>query len=202
MLVITDGVVRDSRVKLDLCAPLDHGQLGKIVAIVVHQTDSLSAKGTIAGYKTGIRPDGAHFLIDKDGTIYQTVAVTRKCWHVGQIHSRCMQEHTCVPKEKEKYDNYKKQKGWTYQKNQEYHDERIFKSYPDRYPLNEDSIGIEIVSKAPDQHHFEKVTELQQRSLDWLVPQLLESLHLTRKDIFTHTQISYKNEEEGVSAKF
>jgi hypothetical protein len=42
-----DGVVRDARVKVRLIPQIAHGPLLKIDAIVVHQTDSDTAKGTM-----------------------------------------------------------------------------------------------------------------------------------------------------------
>src|ERR1035437_8490823 len=36
--------------------------------------------------------NGTHFLIDKDGTIYQTASVFQQTWHVGKLRSRCRSE--------------------------------------------------------------------------------------------------------------
>jgi N-acetyl-anhydromuramyl-L-alanine amidase AmpD len=72
-----DGVIRDARVKVELISQIAHGPLIHIDAIVVHQTDSSTAKGTLAGYRTDSKGLGTHFLIDKDGTIYQTVALKK-----------------------------------------------------------------------------------------------------------------------------
>ena len=42
---------------------------------------------------------GAHFLIDTDGTIYQTASLDKKTQHVGKIRSRCYEEEICSEKE-------------------------------------------------------------------------------------------------------
>lgn len=68
--------------------PVVHG-------VIVHQTDASTAASSLAAYK--IRAIGVHFLIDKDGTIYQTAAVTKRVSHVGKLRARCLAEHRCAP---------------------------------------------------------------------------------------------------------
>ena len=76
---------------------------------------------------------GAHFLIDKDGTIYQTARLTQKTWHVGRLQSRCVAELKCsAPKKWDPSGTHKSESS---------------KSWPARYPSNEDSIGIELVGR-------------------------------------------------------
>ena len=181
MLAIVEGVVRDSRIKVELIPTIAHGPLTVIDAIVVHQTDSSTARGTLAGYRTESSGLGAHFLIDKDGIIYQTVALTQKCWHVGPIRSRCWEEHTCSANEVATYQGYMKISNHTFV--QRGMQDELKKPYPKRYPDNSDSIGIEIVGRGLGRDIYEPLTAQQQTSLDWLIAQLLESLHLTRKDI-------------------
>lgn len=53
-------------------------------AIAVHQTDSPTAQATFNAYRTG--GNGAHFLIDKPGTVYQTASLQAVCFHVGSAH--------------------------------------------------------------------------------------------------------------------
>jgi N-acetyl-anhydromuramyl-L-alanine amidase AmpD len=199
----SDGVIRDARIKVELIPPISHGPLALIDAIVVHQTDSSNAKGTLAGYRTGVKGTGAHFLIDKDGTIYQTVSIKQKCWHVGPIISKCYQKHSCVQKEEQYYDSLSKITGGVngqYARAMDKKEE--IKKYPDRYPSNSDAIGIEIVGKSLDNFgkHFEAPTEQQQKSLHWLIDGLVDALHLQRTDIYRHPQVSRKGEGEAADA--
>jgi hypothetical protein len=106
-----DGVISDARIKVELIPQISHGPLKVIDAIVVHQTDSSTAKGTLAEYRTGAKGTGAHLLIDQDGTLYQTVSLHQKCWHVGPIISKCYQKHSCVPKDEEYYRSFSKLQG-------------------------------------------------------------------------------------------
>ena len=200
MLVITDGVVRDSRVKYVPVANITHGPLTIIDAIVLHQTDSKSAAGTLAYYPIDKKQTGAHFLIGKDGDTYQCVPLTKQCWHVAPIVSRCYQIHKCEKKEEAKYDSYAK-RGFSYSKHQTDKDEWL-KPYPQRYPGNRDSIGIELVGMHIDENTYEPITAKQQAVLDWFLRELLETLKLSRTDIYRHPPLSFKNPGEAASAKF
>jgi hypothetical protein len=56
----------------------------------LNQTDSATEQATFSSYAAGGQ-NGAHFLIAKDGTIYQTASLKRRCYHVGRlIKSRCL----------------------------------------------------------------------------------------------------------------
>jgi N-acetyl-anhydromuramyl-L-alanine amidase AmpD len=204
-LSIVDGIVRDPRVKQSIVKKLDHGPLKTIHAIVVHQTDSSTAQGTIGGYNALPSGNGAHFLIDKDGTIYQTVSLNRKAQHVGYIYAKCFQLHNCVAKEQKTYEDlYKKGYGFGTRAISTLESK---KSYPDRYPMNFDSIGIEIVSKYLGDknnptHAYEQPTSKQQTSLHWLVTNLLESLNLRQTDVYRHPQVSNKEAGEARDAQW
>jgi N-acetylmuramoyl-L-alanine amidase len=60
------------------------------------------------------------------------------------------------------------------------------KKVPDRFPSNEDSIGIELVGEAlprgssvrEDQKKYESVSDAQNASLKWLVKELAATLHV------------------------
>jgi N-acetyl-anhydromuramyl-L-alanine amidase AmpD len=77
------------------------------------------------------------------------------------------------------------------------------KAYPDRYPLNEDSIGIEIVggfdAKASA---YAVVTQAQNDALAWLVQELSKHLGTGEADVFRHGDIGYKQRTEAASAKW
>ena len=206
MLQIVGGVIRSSRVLVKLEAGLAHGVLHAIHAIIVHQTDSESARATLNSYESGRDGNGTHLLIDKDGTIYQTARLDQKCWHIGKIKARCFEEHRCTGTEKAFYDDLLKSSRGRYSNfvTKGYAHE-MKKKYPDRFPTNEDSLGIELVGKklgAADDSAFEKPTDRQQSSLQWMIGELLETLHLQRTDIFRHPQVSRKSSGEAADAKF
>ncbi|WP_238699278.1 N-acetylmuramoyl-L-alanine amidase, partial [Helicobacter sp. MIT 05-5294] len=74
---------------------------------------------------------GTHFLIDKNGTIYQCASLHKYTQHVGDIKVKNLDINN---------ENYKNKiyKGASSVEKE--------KQYPNRYPINSDSIGIEVVS--------------------------------------------------------
>jgi hypothetical protein len=81
------------------------------------------------------------------------------------------------------------------------------KQGPDRYPSNEDSIGIELVGQAfplneknADKQVYESVTAAQNSSLKWLVGALAMQLGVPMTEIFRHPVVSQKNATEAVTA--
>ena len=135
--------------------------------------------------------NGAHFLIDKDGTIYQTASLNKTCDHVGKLKSRCAYEQTCSPGETKLNQKF----------NAKAENEReIVKQAGVRYPSNKDSIGIELVGDSfpkgtnIDQKKvkFEIVTDAQNESLRWLVEQLKKEYRIPDSEVFGHPEISYK----------
>ncbi|MEJ2682718.1 MAG: N-acetylmuramoyl-L-alanine amidase, partial [Gammaproteobacteria bacterium] len=122
------------------------GPLASIHAIVVHQTDAPTVQHTFNGYKAG--GNGAHFLIGKNGQIYQTASMHKRCYHVGRlIKSKCL----AINKKSCNSANMAKilALSWINQIKALDANERA-KSYPHRYPVNSDSIGIELVGKHID----------------------------------------------------
>jgi N-acetyl-anhydromuramyl-L-alanine amidase AmpD len=198
MFVIDDkGKVINPKIRDAISPMIEHGAMPTVKGIIVHQTDSSTATSTLAKYKQP-KADGAHFLIDKDGTIYQTASVTKKTAHVGKLRSRCYVEMRCSPAE------MKANAKWN--PTAEYHRE-IKKSVPNRYPSNDDSIGIEIVGKAvlPEKGTkpiYENLTTEQQASLQWLINEIRATLGVPLTEIFRHSTVSFKNETEAQSAKW
>ena len=99
MLAIdSSGIVVHPNIKRDIKPSIERGPLKQVNGIVVHQTDSSTATSTLDHYaKPG--SNGAHFLIAKDGSIYQTASVFKQTAHVGILKSRCLTEKTCTPSE-------------------------------------------------------------------------------------------------------
>ena len=83
------------------------------------------------------------------------------------------------------------------------------KKVPDRYPSNEDSIGIEIVGQSfpltepnADKRTYESVTDEENASLKWLVSELVMTLGVPMTEIFRHPIVSQKNKTEAATAKW
>ncbi|MDE1149457.1 MAG: peptidoglycan recognition family protein [Azospirillaceae bacterium] len=169
-----------------------------IHGIIVHQTGAFTAQSTLNSYKTPA-PDGAHFLIDKDGTVFQTASLSWKVWHVGKLRARCLLAHTCAPVEAKLLISHPA--GSEAQKI-----ERT-KKFPDRFPANEDSIGIEIVggvikSDTDKNPPYEEVNFQQNQSLEWLVRELRLKFSVPTNEIYRHPDVSFKDPHEAESAKW
>lgn len=199
MAKFEDGKILDESVTLKLYPTLENGSISSVTSIVLHRTDSSGAKGTLAAYAKG-KKAGAHFLIDKDGTIYQTARVDKICWHVGILLPRCRIEKGCEPKELKTITALLHEKGFSFgrrARNLSRHEAK--KSYPLRYPSNKDSIGIEVVGKfIPLEKMFEKPTLPQFKSVKWLVGLLAEEFELSiNNDVYAHGAIARKEVSEG-----
>lgn len=176
--------------------------MDKVDGIVVHQTASPSASSTFSSYQQA-DANGAHFLIDRDGTIYQTASVFRVTWHVGYLQSRCLITKKCAPAEfkkmfaMERASNHAKKVNAAERK----------KDFPDRYPNNSDSIGIEIVGETLKEEGkkiliFESVNDQQNESLKWLLRELTDTLKVSMNEIYRHPQVGRKNDTEASTAKW
>jgi|WetSurMetagenome_2_1015567.scaffolds.fasta_scaffold76647_1 N-acetyl-anhydromuramyl-L-alanine amidase AmpD len=198
------GRVIHPRVKLSIIPNIEIRPMSAIKGIIIHQTNSPTVESTLNSYN-GEKKLGAHFLIDKDGTIYQTASVYKTTNHVGsKLKIRCLAEHTCKPIELHKLRTMK----WPELSRYGEIDEKK-KRYPERYPTNADSIGIELVGEAlprkepnPAKRTFETVTGEQNMSLQWLVFELTAALGLPMNEIFRHPTVSYKNLTEASTAKW
>lgn len=56
----------------------------QVNGIVLHRTESSTAASTLSTWRSRDAGTGAHFLIDVDGTIHQTVSLRHQAWHVGR----------------------------------------------------------------------------------------------------------------------
>lgn len=59
-------------------------------AIVIHDTGGQSARSTLDWFERPESGVSSHFLIDKDGTVYECVPVEDRAWHAGlsTLHGR------------------------------------------------------------------------------------------------------------------
>lgn len=214
MLTIdTQGMVSDARVKPRRFPTIERGKLTTISGIIIHQTGGASEQSAFQSYKNPMA-NGAHFLIAKDGEIFQTASLLSKTNHVGKLRARCIVEHSCSASEL----IFLKKASSTPRNKAE-----MKKSVPGRYPSNQDSIGIEIVGQAAlppgksypanstdDQKRvfldnngvYESVTAAQNLSLKWLVNELIQSLKIPDKEVHRHPDVSQKNPTEASTAKW
>lgn len=205
MLAIISGVIKNQPVKIEtkIITNLEHGALGKVNSIVIHRTAASTAKSTLNAWKT--KKSGAHFLIDKNGKIYQTARLDKKCWHMGLVVARCRLEKSCTKKDGAIINNILHGTGsWSNKFRNILKHERK-KNYPDRYPMNNDSIGIELVGLylggSGDKGLFEKMTKLQASSFLWLITEILEKYNLSfGDDVYAHGEVARKKVNEGVGA--
>lgn len=196
-LIDNHGKVIHTKIKQAISVAIQKRPLRKIRGIIVHQTDSPTANSTLNGYKNG--NSGAHFLIAKNGTIYQTASLLYQTWHVGRLKARCFVKMQCSPVELALLKKFNPRNE---------HRREMAKTVPFRFPSNEDSIGIEIVGEAlpknvPDnQKVYEPVTTEQNNSLIWLVQELRFVLKTPVSEVFRHPTVSRKNPTEAATAKW
>ena len=79
-----NGYIQNAGYVIQPVAALENGRIDGPKAIVLHRTDSTTAEGTMRGFQRGV---GTHFLVGKDGTVFQAASLARKTAHVGKIRS-------------------------------------------------------------------------------------------------------------------
>lgn len=173
-----------------------------VKAIVLHRTDGHNG---LSAYSTAISTgengnQGGHFTIEGkegkkkenlsgiDGAIYQFANLKKAVNHTGNIRKRP------APGTPKPWDSSSK----TVTKNE------LNKKYPERFPYNGDSIGIEVVGKCVDktadgwEAEWEPLTQEQITNTAWLTNGLLKHFSLnTVDDLYVHEQISSKTWDEG-----
>lgn len=209
-----DGlIINNPRIVSRRTTLIERAFMPKISGIVVHQTGSPTEEAVFNSYKAP-GANGAHFLIGKQGAIYQTASVYRSTNHVGSLRARCLAEHRCSPAELVQL-----RKGSP----KAIHRIEMTKSVPARYPANVDSIGIEIVGMAalpahkkmplnltPNQQQryfndnaiYETVNGPQQTALQYLVDDLRNTMKILATEVHRHPAVSYKNATEAGSARW
>lgn len=184
---------------------LEHGDLPSVNAIVLHRTDTPAAKSVLNAYGAG-QNKGAHFLVDTDGTIYQTADLTRSTFHVGNIRRKCEEDDSCPDEDHERLakidDDTKniadKKKRFAQRLLRRTQMEYQNKQYPDRYPYNGDSVGIEVAGKSNiNTQQYESPTKEQIAAVHKLVTALQKKYKLSDGDVYTHGVISFKQPTEG-----
>jgi N-acetyl-anhydromuramyl-L-alanine amidase AmpD len=195
LFISKQGYVDAERVEIKIFPAIERGPMDKVNGIVVHQTDGSTANSSFNSYMK-LGANGAHFLIDKDGTIYQTASIRKRTNHVGLLRSRCLLTHKCTSSE---FNIASSMKGQHKKLSRHEHG----KKFPNRYPGNADSIGIEIVGRMNRKTEiYETVNDKQNKSLKWLMHELLDTLNFPANEIYRHSEISYKMETEAQTAKW
>lgn len=207
MLYVDEGgYIYAERIIRKVFHNIERGKMNAVNGIVVHQTDASTASSTFNSYQNK-GATGAHFLIDKDGTIYQTASLFQVTWHVGRMQSRCFLTKKCAPTEFKKMAELEK----SWKNSAKVHEIEKVKNFPDRYPNNSDSIGIEIVGASEDvvneitkkkEAIYESVNDRQNESLKWLIKELTCTLKVPMNEIYRHPSIGRKTKTEASTAEW
>lgn len=202
MLYIDDnGLVKSNRITIKRFSKIERDPMDKVNGIIVHQTGTPAETHVFNSYSHA-GSNGAHFLIDKEGVIYQTASLSKTTWHVGQMRSRCLITKKCEPSELKKMADLEIGK-----KFKDISDTEKSRVFPERYPGNIDSIGIEIVGNAYSQegkktYEYENVNSKQNASLKWLIAELIETLDISSDEIYRHPDVGRKNKTEASTASW
>ncbi len=190
-----DGYLTDPNITRTSIPALERNPLPDVNGIVMHRTTGSTAQGTINHWRDQDRPNGTHFLIDRDGTIHQTASLNSNTAHVGNIRSRAEVEGTLTPEGRQELAATRRLP------TNDYADVSRLESarpYPDRYPTNRDSIGIEVVATYNERSRtWQEPTEAQRASIQRLVGSLQQNYGLNDRDVYEHDRISYKTQGEG-----
>ena len=221
IFVNTDGIIENSNIIFNYREKLkdnglykaEKGALERINGIVLHRTASGKMQKT-KDILDGFKKNGTHFLIDRDGTIYQAASLLNATQHVGPIRAKFKIDKNLV-KSKDYHNGYDDlwKDGqavpiWT--NSTEYNQRRIgvffresYKPYPHRYVYNRDSIGIEVVAsydsnpKKQTSPLWESTTKEQLASIRYLVNLLKSLYNLSDEDVYKHNVIAYKTDNEA-----
>ncbi|WP_305806529.1 peptidoglycan recognition family protein [Stenotrophomonas sp. YIM B06876] len=194
-----DGFLMDRGVVHTPISRIQHGVMEQVNGIVLHRTESSTASGTLQAWRTGAGGTGAHFLIDKDGTIHQSVSVDQQAWHVGAIRSRGEVEGTITPADQRELRSARTgQAEWKAPAARAVGRVEASRPYPERYPTNADSVGIEVVGRYdPSTRTWDAPTAEQSASIRQLVGILQHNFGLNDHDVYEHDAISRKTPGEG-----
>ena len=190
-----DGYLTDPDITRTPIPALERGAMPAVNGIVLHRTMGSTAAGTLGHWRAEAQPYGTHFLIDRDGTIHQTASLEQHTAHVGRIRSRGEVEGSMATAEQQRLDDARAAPGNDYAA---VHRIESGRSYPQRYPTNGDSVGIEVVATYDQRTQtWQAPSEQQTASIRRLVGILQRNYGLDDHDIYQHDAISYKTQGEG-----
>ncbi len=194
-----DGFLTDPGITRTPVAGVAHDAMPQVNGIVLHRTESSTASSTLNSWRSRTDGVGAHFLIDRDGTIHQTASVDQQAWHIGAIRSRGEVEGTIAPADQREVDAARGGRAeWTGTAARAVGRLEATRPYPERYPTNGDSIGIEVVGRYnPATQTWDAPTAEQRDSINRLVGSLQTNFGLNDHDVYQHDVISRKTPGEG-----
>lgn len=76
------------------------GTLAQRNTIVLHITAGSTMEGAFQTFKASVAPKrvSAHFIIDRDGTVYQLMSISETAWHASAVNAHSVGiEHVAVP---------------------------------------------------------------------------------------------------------
>lgn len=211
------GMIVSAHVRPRRFSQIERQPMTEVKGIIVHQTGADRASSSFSSYGNA-KANGAHFLIDKDGIVYQTASVFKRTNHVGSLQARCLVEYSCKPAMFAKSKNFPKESAVD-----RMHEIEMLKATPSRYPSNVDSIGVEIAGRpylppgksapagaSPRQKEiyfnnnsvYESVNTAQNLSLRWLISELRQTLKIAESEVFRHPVVSRKNPTEASTASW
>lgn len=205
MLYISRGGIVDAeKIKVKIFEGIERAKMDAVNGIVVHQTGGATAQSTFNSY-VDKGANGAHFLIDKDGAIYQTASLFRVTNHVGLLQSRCVLTKKCSATDLKHAQSLERIRPIAAMA-KAVHGNESKKSFPGRFPSNADSIGIEVVGtskeESPKNYVYEPINDSQNSSLAWLIKELVETLGVSMQEIYRHPDVGRKNVTEASTAKW
>lgn len=177
--------------------------------IIVHQTmdeKKVAPTGLLKYWNTPGIKAGTHFLIDREGVVYQAVSFNWITYHTGSLRPRCRFATTDPVVRKGRPNKSDCNYAASLTPKQISDIEKEKKTVPDRYPSNYDSIGIEILSMRlsnDNDARAEPVNAKQNVALKWLVNSLLMTFpSISRDEIWRHPVIGYKSPHEASTARW
>ncbi|WP_165942311.1 peptidoglycan recognition family protein [Luteimonas terricola] len=193
------GYLTDPGITRTPISAISHAPMPQVNGVVLHRTESSTAASTLSTWRARDAGTGAHFLIDRDGTIHQTVSVNRQAWHVGAIRSRGEVEGTITMDDRRELDAARNgQAEWRGPAVRAVSRIESSRPYPERYPGNADSIGIEVVGRYhPATQRWDDPTPEQTAAINLLMESLQRNFGLTDEDVYEHDAISRKTPGEG-----
>lgn len=194
-----DGYLSDPGITHSPVANIAHAQMPQVNGIVLHRTESSTVSSTLNHWRNSDSRVGAHFLIDRDGSIHQTVSVNQQAWHVGPIRSRGEVEGTLSSEDRSEIAAVRGQRPeWNGTAARDIGRLEATRPYPERYPTNNDSIGIEVVGRYNyTTETWEAPTPEQRAAIRQLVGTLQNNFGLNDHDVYQHDVISRKTPGEG-----
>jgi RHS repeat-associated protein len=87
---ISDGEMQSDDVVQNRITALERKSLKSVQGVVLHRTASSNTEGTLHSFQIGRDGVnyGTHFLVGKDGTIYQTANLDKYTLHVGKTRNK------------------------------------------------------------------------------------------------------------------